>query len=839
MDESNEPTVNLARSGLTTVPEWLRDMRRLDRLVLSGNELVELPDWIGELTSLRVLDVSDNQLAALPETLGDLVHLEQLWANRNRLTTLPDTLVSLPALETLLVHDNPLVSPPPEVTTAGSASVLEFLRARALGSTAQWVSKLMVVGEGGVGKTSLVRALSGAAHNPAEPSTHGLRIEGLDIHHPFLPDIVMRLSAWDFGGQQIYHATHQFFLTNRSLFLLLWNSRIGWEQGKLRYWLDIITARAPESPVLLVATHAEQRPPDLPLDELHAEYPNLAGHLQVDNESRRGIHALHEQIAELAAQLPLMGSEWPSNWLAAANAVRTAPERDSTKRSAPPEQLWSIMAAAGVNDPGHQRYIATALHQLGDILYYQEDPELSQTVILRPDWVNEYISKVLDSPEVAQRHGVLRREHVNRLWSDLDTGLREHFLGMMDRYDLSYRIDDDSPDISLVVERLPWSAPDYRHRWDELADSEQIRVRYELNTMPPGIPTWFIARTHRFSTDTHWRTGALLQHTDRRHLALLTAHTGRNTIDLTVRGPMPLAFFSILDEGLNRTLERFPGLRVDRRIPCPCRDGTGQQCTELYEYDDLWHRLTRDPPREVIECHKTGEFVDVRQLLLGLAPTERELSDASLRRIETKVDHLREQVEYNQLEFLRMRRFLQRQQEARCPSVFAIVPAKRRKLFGTAYELHLYCEQPGAWHRLPEPQGCYPITEPAEWLVRFGPYLSTLLRVLRHAAPLAGPVLGMTVDQLDQQVKADCAFMKELMDHVSVDTPQHGPPAEYPGAEPAQHAATEADFRALETMLAELDPRRRWGGLSRHTTPEGLTLYLCEHHLTAYAPSGR
>ena len=61
----------------------------------------------------------------------------------------------------------------------------------------------------------------------------------------------MRLSAWDFGGQQIYHATHQFFLTNRSLFLLLWSSRAGWEQGNLRYWLDIITARAPESPIVL------------------------------------------------------------------------------------------------------------------------------------------------------------------------------------------------------------------------------------------------------------------------------------------------------------------------------------------------------------------------------------------------------------------------------------------------------------------------------------------------------------------------------------------------------------------------------------------------------------
>jgi internalin A len=48
---------------------------------------------------------------------------------------------------------------------------------------------------------------------------------------------------------------------------------------------------------------------------------------------------------------------------------------------------------------------------------------------------------------------------------------------------------------------------------------------------------------------------------------------------------------------------------------------------------------------------------------------------------------------------------------------------------------------------------------------------------------------------------------------------------------PDSHATTDADFRALKAMLTKLDPDESWGGLSRTTTPEGLTLYLCEHHL--------
>ncbi|MGH3623737.1 MAG: hypothetical protein ACRDQ5_18405, partial [Sciscionella sp.] len=175
----------------------------------------------------------------------------------------------------------------------------------------------------------------------------------------------------------------------------------------------------------------------------------------------------------------------------------------------------------------------------------------------------------------------------------------------------------------------------------------------------------------------------------------------------------------------------------------------------------------------------------------------------------------------------------------RCPSVFAVVPADRRKLLGSAYELRLYCEEPGAWHRLPDGRGCYPITESAEWLRRFRPYLEYLVSVLKHAAPLVGPVLGMGMDTVNAHLAADCAAMKEVIAQIPTQARYQdevgGIPADL---HPVAHAGTDADFRMLEAMLARLDPERGWGGLSRMTTPEGLTLHLCAEHLAHYrAPS--
>ena len=175
------------------------------------------------------------------------------------------------------------------------------------------MSKLLIVGEGAVGKTSLVKALLGQKHNPDEPTTHGIQIIEIELKHPNKPIVRMKLSSWDFGGQDIYHATHQFFLTDRSLFLLLWNARQGWEQAKLPYWLDIIKARAPQARVILVATHAEGRPVDLPMVDLKTTYPQIVGNAEVDSSTGHGLNELRYLMAQEAKNLPLMGSRWPGN----------------------------------------------------------------------------------------------------------------------------------------------------------------------------------------------------------------------------------------------------------------------------------------------------------------------------------------------------------------------------------------------------------------------------------------------------------------------------------------------------------------------------------------------
>jgi len=857
--------LSLQSNRLTQLPSPLRGLCRLRFLQLDKNKLLELPAAVGDLDSLESLHMSgndiawvdplltlpsrltqlfldDNSIPAVPESVSSLRHLTIFDIRKNDLLTVPDWLLDLPMLLYARVQDNPLLSPPPEIASNGNDAILQFLRECKKGWTEQWLSKLLVVGEGGVGKTSLIKKLVDEPFDPDEATTHGMRTFDYRVQHPHRHDVEMLLRTWDFGGQEIYHATHQFFLTDRSLFLLLWNSRHGWEQGRLRYWLDIIAARAPKSPVVLVATHsaANERPVDLPLDDLQREYPQIAQSVAIDNETGEGLGTLQSLIAERAASLPLMGERWPVSWLEATRTVDALTEKHVT-----PARLWQAMTDAGLEDAQYQRYVAGALHTLGSILFHMDDPELSETVILRPEWVNAYISRVLDSHEVERRHGLLSREHLNALWSDLDRGMRDHFLRMMDEYDLSYRTGSErGNDVSLVVERLPWNAPaGYEDRWNLVPPGgvreHEIRMIYQLNTTPPGIPTWFIARSHRFTTDTHWRSGALLAHPDRRHRALIRTDRHRNEVELAVRGPSPAAFFAVLNEGLNVTLDRYPGLSIKRMVPCSCEQG----CTELYEYEDLQRRMERTPPRTEIECRKSGDDVYVPLLLLGIPPSERDEIRSTLdwlKRGTIEVGgRIAELASDQQRMFLRLQQQIQGGLDTKCPSVFAVTPVRQSRLKGAAHEISLYCEEPGAWHPLPDRTGVYQISQSPAWLRTMAPYLRVLVGVLKHAAPLAGPVLGVTVDHLTEHLKNDVEAMAALVDQIpEFDLSTKGMLAgnHYEDIEAATgRASNEADFRALEALLLEIDPQRTWGGLSRVSTPEGLTLYLCRDHAAPYS----
>nr|VFK31841.1 MAG: Ras of Complex, Roc, domain of DAPkinase [Candidatus Kentron sp. MB]VFK75591.1 MAG: Ras of Complex, Roc, domain of DAPkinase [Candidatus Kentron sp. MB] len=118
--------------------------------------------------------------------------------------------------------------------------------------------RAIFIGNGEAGKTSLIQALNG--ETVMEGGTD--MTCGIDIGEWPVADTDLTAHFWDFGGQVIAHATHQFFLRARCVYVLVLNARSADSNPnqQAEYWLEFIRAFGADAPVLLVGNKCDLTP---------------------------------------------------------------------------------------------------------------------------------------------------------------------------------------------------------------------------------------------------------------------------------------------------------------------------------------------------------------------------------------------------------------------------------------------------------------------------------------------------------------------------------------------------------------------------------------------------
>ena len=168
---------------LSTLPPEIGQLTALKRLDLMNNQLSTLPPEIGQLAALTTLRLNNNQLRTLPPEIGRLVRLERLILENNMLKILPESLNDLRSLKQLTLHGNvglslhtELLGPKLAESTdlnpsADPRAILDFYFSRqAEGEEPMREVRLLLVGRGRVGKTSLLYVLRAAPTEKDEPA---------------------------------------------------------------------------------------------------------------------------------------------------------------------------------------------------------------------------------------------------------------------------------------------------------------------------------------------------------------------------------------------------------------------------------------------------------------------------------------------------------------------------------------------------------------------------------------------------------------------------------------------------------------------------------------------
>ena len=572
---------------LTGLPESIGRLTQVRELWLDNNQLTALPESIGQLTKLRELSLSNNQLTALPESIGRLTQLRWLWLSNNQLTALPKSMEKLTRLKRLYLHNNDALSIPPEILgpawtalsgeetkPAKPAEILQYyFRSRAEATRALNEAKILLVGQGGVGKTSLVKRLVESTFDPEEPKTEGINITQWPIPAQNREaDGSIRLNIWDFGGQEIMHATHQFFLTKRSLYLLVLDARKRENEGNMHYWLRIIQSYAADSPVLVVINKNEP-PNQLDLNEtrLGKDYaPNVRGFFKTSCSKGSGIAELRAAIEEQVERLEHVHDRVPVSYF----RVKEELEEQARKRDfLDISEYQGLCRTHGVKEQTHQNMLIRFLHDLGNVLNF-DDPDnpyqMRHTKVLNPEWVTGGVYKILNNQMLMRQDGVLQRRQLGEVLADPEKYPpdREQFiLDMMRRFELCFAFPDSEGRRFLIPELLRPNEPELN--WEE---ADALNFQYHYTALPGGIMPRLIVRMHGNLTTnrTYWQSGAVLEIHGYR--ALVRGDTQAGKVYISVQGQVPIRrrnALAVIRDQFRQIHGTIPKIGAQEKVPLP------------------------------------------------------------------------------------------------------------------------------------------------------------------------------------------------------------------------------------------------------------------------------
>ena len=669
--------LTLENNRLLKCPQQIGDLINITQdLWLADNRLTEIPSQIGQLNKMISLGLARNRLTTLPESIGQLTNLQRLSLEGNQLTTLPVSLARLEKLQDLKLSDNLLN---PELATAyaeGLDAVKRYLRAKAEAQVVLNEAKLILIGEGEVGKSCLLGALRGDEWVEGRPTTHGIEIKPVKVTDPD-SGTEITLNGWDFGGQRVYRPTHQLFFSAPAVYLVVWKPREGPQQGFVKEWIKLVKHREPDAKILVVATHGGpgHRQPDIDRQEIWDLFgrDTVLDFFHVDSKpdektgERRGIAALKDAIARVAASLPEMGRTVPARWQQAREALKQTDAAYLTL-----EQVLSICRERHMDEDEARLFVGIA-HRLGHLIHYEHDPALRDIVVLKPDWLATAISFVLDDKQTRDAHGLVSFVRLGQLWNDptreeefrYDPKLHPLFLRLMERFDLSYKValPSDAADAigfwqrigsafmkafrpeveatelrytSLIAQLVPDVRPDPIPGWGaNVAEGEGqqmqicriVEVRSGQWAVAEGLFYQLIVRLHQYSLgrvnykeSVHWQRGLVLD--DDYNGRALLENLGSD-VRITVRAPYPERFLSVLTNEVKWLVESFwTGLRCDVMVPClvPCgKDAPG---TGLFEVQRLIESKQRQRPE--YPCPVCNEWQSIDSLLRN-APAARRM----------------------------------------------------------------------------------------------------------------------------------------------------------------------------------------------------------------------
>ncbi len=529
----------------------LEYLKNLKKLFLNSNQIKDIVA-LKNLNKLSKLFLQDNPIEELPLWITDY-DMGVLWEEPN----FGDLLRGYQGdTQNISFFDNPLKSPPIEIVKKGKTAVIEYFKSLEGERNALNEVKVLLVGDGGAGKTSLVKRVRGDKFSKNESQTHGINIRDWKVNQSG-EDIIVHF--WDFGGQEIMHATHQFFLSKRSLYILVLDGR---KEEDAEYWLKHIESFGGDSPVLVVLNKMDENPGfDVNRKFLFDKYKGIKGFYRVSCAKGTGVKEFSAGMIGALTSVEILETMWARSWF----SVKTQLEKMNDDFISYGEYI-RICKKESITDKSTQNILVDFLNDLGVVLHFN-DFKLLDTHVLNPKWVTQAVYKIINSEDLAKCNGILRLSLLDKI---LKKKKKEDYhypcekyryiVELMMKFELCYEINNKTV---LLPDLLEVQEPDFDF---DYSNSLDFLIEYDF--LPKSIIPRFIVKMHKdIKGDLRWRTGVVLEDKSFQSTALIKVDERDKKIYLYVNGEQKRDYFSVIRYAFLTINNSFEKLKSIEKVP--------------------------------------------------------------------------------------------------------------------------------------------------------------------------------------------------------------------------------------------------------------------------------
>jgi len=580
----------------------LSELKSLKHLYLHNNQINDIAP-LKELNNLRTLDLRHNQIINLPPWIVEK-NMDMKWfSSKNQ--------------GVISFFNNPLKSPPVVIVKQGKDAVKNYFKQieNEKGKIKYlFEAKLLVIGEGGTGKTTFTCKMQNCeAEMPVDSNTTlGIDVGNwsYNIDFPKIPDlgqVKFNVNLWDFGGQEIYQGTHQMFFSDKSFYILVADTHR--QNTDFSYWLNTVEQLGGDSSSLIIVLNKKYgRVQKFDESGYRGHFGKLIKEtVEVDlKEDKAGIVNLQDLVKIYLKQLPGIGDPLPHSWV----TIREYLLKEKGNFISF-DRFKEICSYSDITDNGMIHTLCVYYNRIGAFTHYVNDPVLQERIYLNSNWLVKTVYEVLDNEIAKTKLGRLTETDIKQIWGKNELHYEVNKLTqLMHKFGLMYHIPSTTK--YVVPAHLPRITP--YERWEHAQDGNLLQFIYSFDKyMPQGIMSRLIVALHHHIKNHKlvWHRGVNIE-ANGAHAEIIESYGGSNRFEIRIAGTNKTELLAIIREHFAEVLQPFNNLNYKQLVPCICNECTDSPKPAFHEYNKL---LKFKEKGVGSQCENTGENVNAQVLL--------------------------------------------------------------------------------------------------------------------------------------------------------------------------------------------------------------------------------